>query len=148
MDGLNRRRSLAAVVTAAIVGLATLALPGRASADASCASGYFCVWYSNGWQGQKWSWYGNDSDWSNNDKGGYDINDRDLSWANNGVYCNGCDHVRVYAEPGHTIQTLCIHRGQWLDFNSGQVTLNAANEGSSHRWGGECVGGDKHIPFP
>lgn len=151
-------RALAAALlmaSALAVGLAQPASakptgPTTLAVDPSCPSGYFCVWFLEGYGTPKWQDIDNDSDWSNGMGPITDgtIADDDRSWANNGVPCAGCDHVRVYDGPNQSGGlTLCVHRGQWLDMNSGTPPWIAADRGQSHRWGGECLAGEPHIPF-
>jgi hypothetical protein len=143
-----RRSRIAAAVSAVLVGCAVAVAPAAPAAAATCASQYFCVWYFTGFNGLKWSWIGNDRDWSNNYNDGVAANNNDASWANNGVYCYGCDHVRVYDKVDYKVLTLCVHRGQWIDNEDGPVPAQASVHGSSHKWGGECGAGDPHIPYP
>lgn len=126
--------------------------PSTAAVDRSCPSQYFCVWYWPGFETPKWRDIDDDADWSNGmgavSHPGLTIANNDMSWANNGVPCAGCDHVRVYDSTSYTgALTLCVHRGQWLSTFDSSVTRNAANRGGSHRWGGECGSGEPHIPF-
>ena len=158
MSRVNRILSVAIVAAVMlVVGTGTAqakpkpANPGIGIQSSACASGNFCVWYWGGFAEPPadWHWAGNDGDWSNNDHEGYDISYNDMSWANNGTACGGCDHVRIYSSTtqNSSTLTLCIHRGQWLSWDSGAVTYYAANSGRSHRWGGECGSSEPHIPF-
>ncbi|MFG1603220.1 hypothetical protein [Actinoplanes sp. NPDC049265] len=117
--------------------------------DPNCGYTHFCVWYLSGYMTPKWETAGNDDNWGDGIADNpQEVEDDDMSWANNGSPCGGCDHVRVYNGRSRTGGvTLCVHRGQWLEEPSGQVTVNAANRGASHRWGGECGSGEPHIPF-
>jgi Peptidase inhibitor family I36 len=121
---------------------ATLTSSSHASAPAvlssldGCASGDFCVYSLNYFEGAKYSWSGNDADWHDNYYccGYGSVNNNDYSWVNNGTACAGCDHVRVfrYTNYGSPV-TICLKRGQ---------AVGAANpadgKGSSHSWYGSC----------
>lgn len=110
--------------------------PAPANSLDGCASGDFCVYSLNYFEGAKYSWSGNDSDWHNNYYccGFGSVNNNDYSWVNNGTACAGCDHVRVFRYTNYgTPVTICLSRGQAVT-----APNPAANHGSSHSWYGSC----------
>ncbi|GLY97572.1 peptidase inhibitor family I36 protein [Actinoplanes sp. NBRC 103695] len=145
---MTLKRIGAAVATLMMAGGFVLAVAQPAAADATCPAQNFCAWALGRHEGTRWQTPGNDINWHDGLGGmaGDRIADDDVSWANNGSPCSGCDHVRVYRNVGYDAITLCIHRGQWVTIGQGGAAQNAGNLGSSHRWGGECGAGEPQIP--
>ncbi|MGW3654351.1 peptidase inhibitor family I36 protein [Streptomyces sp. NPDC005151] len=123
---------------AATAGAAALAFTGATPASAGtadCPREYFCAWYLSNFDGDRYKWDGNDSDWGTNHfANGHTVENDDRSWQNNGIVQPGFDRVKVYSVSGYTgDMTICLSPGSSVAAKS-----TAADRGSSHKWVGSC----------
>ncbi|WP_165547061.1 peptidase inhibitor family I36 protein [Kribbella sindirgiensis] len=143
---LKRMTGIGAGVLLTGAALITGTTEAQAAPD-GCAPGQFCAWYYSDYSGPSVKSYG-DALWPG--AGGPRLDNKigndDASWFNNGGYCQGCDHVRVFnaTSSGQKV-TLCVHRGHWGYSNTNSATRAAMAKGDLHRWGPECGSGEPQL---